>query len=81
MERAYRLLALLPGLAILVGVPLANRVRPYVLGLPFLLFWIVCCVLLTSAVMTLVWYLDRAADAAKGPGRAGGGPGGRGEAP
>jgi hypothetical protein len=61
----YRWLAALPALLILVGVPFANRVHRLVLGLPFLLFWIVCCVVLTSAVMALVGSLDAkvAADA------------------
>jgi dolichyl-phosphate-mannose--protein O-mannosyl transferase len=58
-SRAYRWLALVPPLAILVGAPLANRVQAYVLGLPFLLFWIVACILLTSAVMGLRVLLDR----------------------
>jgi hypothetical protein len=41
------------------GVPFANRTRPYVLGLPFLLFWIVAWVLLTSAVMGIILALDQ----------------------
>lgn len=61
-SRGYRWLAAVPALAILGGVPLANRVHAYVLGLPFLLFWIVACVLLTSGVMFLVGALDRGAD-------------------
>ncbi len=56
---AYRWLALVPPLAILAGVPFANRVHRYVLGLPFLLFWIVVCVLLTSAVLALIEARDR----------------------
>lgn len=54
----HRWLALLPTLLILLGVPFANRVHGLVLGLPFLLFWIVCCVVLTSGVMALVGSLD-----------------------
>jgi hypothetical protein len=54
----HRWLAALPGLLILVGVPLANRVHRLVMGLPFLLFWIVSCVVLTSAIMALVGSLD-----------------------
>jgi hypothetical protein len=42
------------------GVPLANRVEPYVFGLPFLLFWIVLWVVITSLVMGIVYSLDRA---------------------
>ena len=57
--RPHRWLALLPALLLLVGAPLANRVHRYVLGLPFLLFWIVACVLLTSLVMAVVGALDR----------------------
>jgi hypothetical protein len=60
MRRApwYRWLAALPALLILVGAPFANRVHVLVLGLPFLLFWIVACVLLTSLVMAIVGALD-----------------------
>jgi len=63
VTRAYRLLGLLPPIAVLAGVPLANRVHRYVLGMPFLLFFIVACVLLTSAVMALVGALERRDDA------------------
>jgi hypothetical protein len=55
---SHRWLAALPGFLILVGVPFANRVRRLVMGIPFLLFWIVCCVLLTSVIMALVGALD-----------------------
>jgi hypothetical protein len=60
MRRAplYRWLAALPALLILVGAPFANRVHGLVLGLPFLLLWIVGCVLLTSLVMAIVGALD-----------------------
>lgn len=57
--RPHHLLALLPPAAILGGVPFANAVRTPVLGLPFLLFWIVACVLATSVVMAIVGALDR----------------------
>jgi hypothetical protein len=62
-RRPYRWLALLPALLLLVGAPLANRVHRYVLGLPFLLFWIVACVLFTSLVMAVIGALDRRHDA------------------
>ena len=55
---AYRWLAVIPPLLILVGAPFANRVPQLVLGLPFLLLWIVGCVLLTSATMALIGALD-----------------------
>jgi uncharacterized protein DUF3311 len=56
--RRYHLLAALPTIGLLAGVPFANRVEPYVLGLPFLLFWIVAWVVATSAIMWLIWALD-----------------------
>jgi hypothetical protein len=57
--RAHHALAVLPTLGLLGGIPFANRVEPYVLGLPFFLFWIVAWVVATSAIMGLVWLLDR----------------------
>jgi len=54
----HRWLAAIPGLLILLGVPFANRVHARVLGMPFLLAWIVGCVLLTSIVMAIVDRLD-----------------------
>lgn len=60
--RPFHWLAVLPALAIVAGVPFANRVHAYVLGLPFLLAWIVGCVLFTSLIMTVIGALDRRAD-------------------
>jgi hypothetical protein len=51
-------LASLPFLGILVGIFFANRTEPFVLGLPFALFWIVLWVVLTAAIMALVYRLD-----------------------
>jgi hypothetical protein len=47
-----------PPVAMLAGIPFANRVRPIVLGLPFLLFWIVLWVVLTSVCMGLIYRID-----------------------
>lgn len=63
--RRYRWLAVLPSVGMLGGVPFANRVTPYVLGLPFLLFWITAWVVLTSAIMGLIYALDEARDRAE----------------
>ncbi len=56
--RLMHVLAALPFLGILVGVAFANRVEPFVLGMPFILFWIVAWVLLTSVIMAVVYRLD-----------------------
>ena len=58
--RWYRWLAVVPAIGMLGGVPFANRVRPYVLGLPFLLFWVTAWVVLTSVIMWIIYVLDRA---------------------
>jgi Protein of unknown function (DUF3311) len=57
--RRHHLLALVPAVGMLAGVPLANRVAARVLGLPFLLFWILAWVLVTSACMGLLYAIDR----------------------
>lgn len=62
--RRYRWLAVIPTLGMLGGIPFANRVRPYVFGLPFLLAWIVIWVIVTSAIMALIFALDNARDSA-----------------
>jgi hypothetical protein len=53
-------LAALPFLGILGGIFFANRVEPFVLGMPFILFWIVLWVVLTSVIMAIIYNLDPA---------------------
>jgi hypothetical protein len=55
-----RLLAALPFIGILLGVPFVNRVEPLVLGMPLVLAWIVMWVVLTAVIMTVVYLLDPA---------------------
>ena len=52
-------LSALPFIGILGGIFFANRVEPYVLGLPFALFWITLWVVLTALIMAIVYRLDR----------------------
>ncbi|MEJ8544776.1 DUF3311 domain-containing protein [Brevibacillus borstelensis] len=51
-------LGFVPFLGMLGGIPFVNRVEPYVFGMPFVLFWIVMWVVLTSGIMALVNKLD-----------------------
>ena len=51
-------LAALPFLGILVGMFFANSVQPYVLGLPFAMFWVVMWVVLAAGIMAVVYRLD-----------------------
>jgi hypothetical protein len=57
--RAYHLLAAVPAIGMLGGVPFANRVPGLVLGMPFLLLWILGWVIATSGCMALLYGLDR----------------------
>ncbi len=56
--RAIYLLGALPFLGILGGIIFADRVEPFILGLPFILFWIVVWVILTSVIMGIIYQLD-----------------------
>ena len=56
--RPVYLLAVLPFLGLLGGIPFANRVTPFVLGLPFILFWIVLWVVATSVIMWVIYVMD-----------------------
>jgi hypothetical protein len=51
-------LAGLPFVGILVGMFFANSVEPYVLGLPFAMFWVVMWVVVAAAIMAVVYRLD-----------------------
>jgi len=55
---SFRLLAALPFIGILLGVPFVNRVEPLVLGMPFVLAWIVLWVVSTAVIMAIVYRLD-----------------------
>jgi hypothetical protein len=61
-SHAYRWLAVLPTVFMLVGVPFVNRMSGTWVGLPPLLTWSVAWVVVTSATMALIWTLDRRGD-------------------
>ena len=58
--RRHHLLGFLPTVGMLGGIVFANRVRPLVLGMPFLFAWIAAWVVATSLVMWCILTLDRA---------------------
>jgi len=53
-------LALIPAIALTIGIPFANRLDPRVAGLPFLLAYIVFWILVTPAFMWAVYKRGRA---------------------
>jgi hypothetical protein len=51
-------IAVIPVLALTVGIPLANRVEPRIAGLPFLLAYIAIWIVLTPAFLYAVFRLE-----------------------
>ncbi len=57
---SIRWLAVIPFLALIVGPFFVNRADPSILGLPFLLVWIVAWILITSLIMAVIYATDPA---------------------
>jgi hypothetical protein len=51
-------LAAIPAIALTIGVPFANQTEPRVLGMPFLLVYIIVWILLTPAFMYAVYRIE-----------------------
>ncbi|WP_026565058.1 DUF3311 domain-containing protein [Bacillus sp. UNC41MFS5] len=60
MRKYAQLLLIIPFIGMCVLLPVADRIEPYILGLPFLLFWIVLWMILSSVVLFIVYKLDPA---------------------
>jgi 4-hydroxybenzoate polyprenyltransferase len=56
--KLQHVLAAIPFVGVLVGMFFANSVEPYVLGLPFAMFWVVLWVVLAAIIMAVVYRLD-----------------------
>jgi hypothetical protein len=56
--KPQHILAAIPFVGVLVGIFFANSVEPYVLGLPFAMFWVVMWVVLAAVIMGIVYRLD-----------------------
>jgi hypothetical protein len=56
------LVALVPALGLVAGLPFANRLEPVILGLPFLLFWILAWVLATPLFLAVAYVIVERAD-------------------
>lgn len=57
MKKLY-ILTLIPFIGILGFLPLVNRIEPYVLGMPFYMFWMAMWVVLTSVILAIMYKLD-----------------------
>jgi len=61
--------AAIPVLALIAALPFVNRLEPVVLGLPFLLFWILGWVLATPVLLGVAYLIARRADEGDAGGR------------
>jgi len=61
MSRRYLplLIGAVPFLMLVFALPLANRVEPMILGLPFILFWIMFWIVLTPPLLFLAYRAER----------------------
>ncbi len=66
------LVGLIPFVAMCFTVFLWDQVRPFVLGLPFNIFWIILWILITPIIMSFAYRLERARIDAQDSGRKGG---------
>jgi len=53
------ILAALPFISLVFALPLVNRIEPVILGLPFILFWIVSWVILTPVILLGAYLLEK----------------------
>ena len=51
-------LTLLPFAWTIGGIPFANRIRPFVLGLPFLAFWVLAGILIAFLCLLGMYRID-----------------------
>ncbi|AIM17256.1 DUF3311 domain-containing protein [Bacillus thermocopriae] len=58
MRKYAQVLLIIPFIGMCVLLPIANRIEPYILGMPFLLFWLVLWMVLSSLVLFIVYKLD-----------------------
>jgi hypothetical protein len=57
MKKIIYVISAVPALGSLIVI---NRIEPYVLGMPFVLFWAICWVCLTSVCLIIANKLDPA---------------------
>jgi hypothetical protein len=53
------LLGAVPFLTLVFALPLVNRVHPVILGLPFMLFWILAWVMVTPLLLFAAYKLQK----------------------
>jgi membrane protein CcdC involved in cytochrome C biogenesis len=57
--RIALILGAIPFITMVFALPLVNRIEPIILGLPFLLFWLLAWVVLTPFILALAYKLEK----------------------
>jgi len=57
--RIALLLGAVPFVTLVLALPFVNRIKPVILGFPFVLFWIVLWVLLTPLFLFLAYKVEK----------------------
>ncbi len=52
-------LGAIPFLTLVFALPFVNRIRPVILGLPFILFWLLLWVALTPLILWAAYKIER----------------------
>ncbi|TDL92166.1 DUF3311 domain-containing protein [Vibrio vulnificus] len=55
---AIKLLLFIPFIGFLGFLPYANKIEPYILGMPFLLFWVAFWMVMASIILIIVYTFD-----------------------
>lgn len=61
-KRVAIFLGSIPFLALVFALPFVNRLEPIILGLPFILFWIILWVFLTPFILMAAYRLEKKFD-------------------
>ena len=57
--RIALILGAIPFITMVFALPLVNRIEPIILGLPFLLFWLLAWVVLTPFILFLAYKFEK----------------------
>ena len=60
------MLGAIPFVMLVFALPLVNRIHPVILGLPFILFWILAWVMLTPLILFFAYRLEQKHDSDEG---------------
>jgi len=57
--RIALILGAIPFITMVFALPLVNRIEPVILGLPFLLFWLLAWVVMTPFILMVAYFIEK----------------------